>query len=308
MQSYRLPPPLSKGTRIALTSISRHVMPRQIQAAETLLKARGYEVIRGEGIGRRDRCFAGTIFERVNDLNSLLMNANIDVIWLARGGYGAMEVLDSLPIQSPPLKWIVGYSDVTALHAEVQYRWGWVTLHATMPVLLEKGCPAELASMEAALRVMQHQWEPILWPVTPPMRVGVAEGVLVGGNVSVLTSLLGSRTDFSTRGKILVLEDVDEMVYHLDRLMLTLRRAGKLNGLAALVVGGLTRMQDSEEPFAMERSAYEIVMERLPDDAQYPVVQGAPFGHFPGQKPLLLGVPARLEVTNQTACLTYLLP
>ncbi len=288
-------------------------MSRAVTADETAwaaqrLRAMGFEVVLGEGVGRRHRCFSGTADERAAEWHRWMMDPTVKAVWLARGGYGATDLLDRWPDGEPPPKWVAGFSDVTALHMEVWRRWGWVTVHATMPVLVSERCPAEGRAFDEAVAVMQHRFEPVRWPTVPGSRPGAAEGVMVGGNLSVLAALVGSPSIPNLEGKILLIEEVDEYFYHFDRLMVLLRRAGLLDGLAGLVVGGLTRMRDNRPPFAFERSAYEIVRDRLPSSADYPVAMGAPVGHFPGQKPVLLGAPIRLDVGEQWTTLTYRLP
>ena len=298
-QSYRIPPPLRAGDGVALAALSRHVTAEDVRPAVDVLQQHGYRVRLGRTIGRRDRCFAGSEAERAADFSELLADPSVRAVWLARGGYGAAAVLgriDWTSLKNDP-KWIVGFSDVTALHMHAQRCCQVATLHATMPLLLKDHCPQETASFSAALNIMASGTMPALsWPAWPWNRPGTAQGILVGGNLSVLASLAGSPSDLDPEGKILFLEDVDEYLYHIDRLMLMLRRRGTLERLAGIVIGGMTRMKDNDLPHAMELSAYEIIARRL-EGYSFPVAFGAPAGHFPGQHPLMLGIPYRLDVS-----------
>ncbi len=309
VQSYRTPPKLRPGDGVALVSLSRPLTEAALMPVRELLRRRGYRVVYGRTIGAQERCFAGPADVRAADFSEMLADPAVRAVWLARGGYGAVEVLDRIrwePLADDP-KWIVGFSDVTAVHMHVHRKCRIPTLHATMPVMLRRECPRERHAFEAALTVMERgAMPPLSWPAWPWNRQGTAEGVLVGGNLSVLASLMGSPSDIEPAGKILFLEDVDEYLYHIDRLMVMLRRAGVLEKLGGLVVGGMTRMKDNDPPNAIGRSAYELIAERVADDA-FPVAFGAPVGHFPGQHPLMLGAPYRLEVTSSETHLRCLI-
>lgn len=284
--------PLKKGDTVALAATARKVSPEEMAPAIERLRAWDLNVLIPEGLYAEENQFAGSDEHRAALLQGLLDNPEVKAILCCRGGYGTVRIVDRLDFshfeQNP--KWIVGYSDVTVLHSHL-HTLGYPTIHGTMPINFG---PTESAATESLRRVLfgekvDYQWDSCC-------REGTAEGLLVGGNLSILYSLCGSRSQIDTRGKILLIEDLDEYLYHIDRMMQNIKRNGMFEGLAGLVVGGMTDMHDNTIPFG--RTAEQIVREAVADYT-FPVVFEAPFGHL-GDNNLALpmGIKMRLESSN----------
>lgn len=291
-------PYLHIGDRVALAAPARAVTPEEMAPAIATIESWGLHVVVPEGLYERDGQLAGSDGHRATLMQRLLDDPTIAAIICARGGYGTVRIIDRLDFsrfaQKP--KWIAGYSDVTVLHSHVNATLGLPTLHATMPVNFPTDgsrCPAT----ESLRQALFGEPQDIAWDSHQLDRKGTAEGVTVGGNLSILYSLLGSRSQIDTKGKILIIEDLDEYLYHIDRMMQALRRAGMLDGLAGLVVGGLNDMHDNT--IAWGQTAEEIVRDAV-DDRDYPVAFGAPIGHIGTEnRAILLGMEATLTINDR---------
>lgn len=286
---------LRASDRVALAAPARAVSPEEMAPAIATLEAWGLQVVAPDGLYKRDGQLAGNDSHRTALMQSLLDDPNIAAILCVRGGYGTVRIIDRLDFtrfaQHP--KWIVGYSDITVLHSHIHATLGLPTLHATMPINFPTdGSPC--AATESLRQALFGTPQEIVWDSHPLDRQGSAQGMAVGGNLSILYSLLGSRSQIDTRGKILLIEDLDEYLYHIDRMMQALKRAGMLEGLAGLVVGGLNDMHDNTIPWGYE--AEEIVAEAVAD-YDYPVAFNAPIGHIgTANQAITLGVPLTLTI------------
>jgi muramoyltetrapeptide carboxypeptidase len=290
---YIQPPFLVAGDSVALIATARKIELDQLQPAIDQLESWGLTVVLGKHLLAAHHQFAGTDEERVSDLHEALNNVHIKAVFCFRGGYGSVRLLDKLEVSSitSNLKWLVGYSDVTALH-NVWHNVGIMSIHGTMPVNFSTNTKEALDSLKKTLF-----GAPNIYSVAPHAlnRKGTANGVLVGGNLSMLLSLAGTIHDIDTTDKILVLEDLDEYLYHIDRMMWNLKLAGKLSSLAGLIVGGFTDMKDNTVPFG--KTAYEILAEAVADYT-YPVCFDFPFGHVHDNRALTMGKVAKLEITQ----------
>lgn len=292
------PPPLKPGDTIAITCPARKMTAAELEPAIAIINSWGYKVLLGNTIGGACDQFSGTDGERAADMQQFLDNPNVKAILAARGGYGNVRIVDKLDWtrfkQNP--KWLVGYSDSTVLHAQLQ-AFGFASLHASMPVNFPKNTPEALTSIQNALsgKALAYSVEPHEFN-----RHGTAQSELIGGNLSVLYSISGSASDIDTAGKILFLEDLDEYLYHIDRMMMQLDRAGKLKDLAGLVIGGMSDMRDNAIPFG--KDAYQIIQERVAQ-YRYPVCYGFPAGHIDDNRALVLGATHQLEVTEDLVSL-----
>lgn len=286
-------PYLKQDDRVALMAPARWVTPQEMAPAIAELTSWGLEVYIPDGLYEADGQLAGSDSHRAALLQNLLDDPTVRAIVCARGGYGTVRIIDSLDFarfRACP-KWVVGYSDITVLHSHIHRHCQLPTLHATMPINFGTKPTEATESLRRALFGDDLSYK---WHGTAYDRCGQAEAPVVGGNLSILYSLCGSQSQMDTRGKILLLEDLDEYLYHIDRMMQALRRCGMLAGLAGLVVGGLTDMHDNSVPFG--RTAEQIVREAV-EGYDYPVAFGAPFGHLGGGNlALRLGCVARLEV------------
>jgi len=294
----RIQPPLLKsGDKIAIAAPARKISRDELAFAINEFQSWGLEVVLHDLLFEQHHQLAGTDSTRAEVFQSYLNNPEVKAIIAARGGYGSVKIIDQLdfsPLMHSP-KWIIGYSDITVFHSHLHANTNLCTLHATMPInmLPEKFDRQSVKALKSLL--MGH--EPFHYELNQhPMNVeGEATAELVGGNLSVLYSLLGSVSDMNTKGKILFIEDLDEYLYHVDRMMMALDRAGKLSALAGLVVGGMSDMKDNQVPFGM--SAEEIILARVKNYG-YPVCFGFPAGHEKVNLPLLFGSTYHLKVNS----------
>jgi muramoyltetrapeptide carboxypeptidase len=291
------PPYLVKGDKIAIVAPARSITFEEVHPSIRLFQKWGWETVLGTHIFKKDNQFAGTDDQRLADLQQMLDDAAVRALICARGGYGTVRLIDSLDfsrfLDHP--KWIVGYSDITVLHSHIHRHFGLETLHAVMPVniLTEEARSDTLETMRNALEGTNIRYS---FPRSRFSREGQSEGILVGGNLSILYSLMGSSSQIDTTGKILFLEDVDEYLYHIDRMMMCLKRAGMLRNLGGLIIGGMDRMNDNEVPFG--KTANEIISDAV-KEFHYPVCSGFPAGHGDQNLALILGRKVRLSVGKE---------
>lgn len=284
---------LKKGDKIGIVASARKVSEAEMEPGISLLKHWGLEVVLGESLYKADHQFGGTDPERAKDVQQMLDDVSIKAIIGARGGYGNLRIIDRLNfdgfIKSP--KWLIGFSDITVLHSHI-HQFQIETLHAKMLLNFTKN----EASSEALRKALFGELKKYEHAPHPLNRQGTAEAELVGGNLSLLYALTGSVSDIHTEGKILFLEDLDEYLYHIDRMMLNLKRSGKLSHLKGLVVGGMTDMKDNAIPFG--KNAEEIIMDAV-KEFDFPVCFDFPAGHVDLNLPLYLGRKIKLDVGEQ---------
>ena len=302
------PQHLSPGDKVIILATARKISHEEIQAAVNIFSAWGLEVLIGSSIGKAFHQYAGTDSERRQDLQQALDNPEIRGIFCARGGYGTLRIIDDLDFtafKANP-KWIVGYSDITVLHAHIQQIFGIQSIHALMPVNFPGLAVYDpsISSLKAAL--FGESLHYVNEFESPGMKVknrsGHADAVLVGGNLSLIYALQGSMSDLNTQGKILFLEDLDEHLYHIDRMILSLKRSGKFKGLSALIVGGMTNMKDNAIPYG--KTAEEIIMEHV-SEYNYPIAFGFPAGHTKDNRALILGKKISLKVEENKVFLGF---
>ena len=271
------PPYLNRGDRVAIAAPARKISADELDPAIKLFESWGLEVTVPEHLFDTDHQFAGDDTTRAALLQQLLDDPEVRAVFCARGGYGTVRLIDRLDFsafaQHP--KWIVGFSDITVLHSHIHRHLGIETLHATMPIDIPGiGSYPSTDSMHSCLWGEQIAYHCAAQQLN---RNGEAEGEVVGGNLSILYSLCGSPSDIDTAGKILFIEDLDEYLYHIDRMMMNLKRNGHLDNLAGLVVGSLSKMHDNTVPFG--HTAEEIVREAVAEYS-YPVCFGFEAGHI----------------------------
>jgi len=288
---------LKKGDKIGIVAPARKIYMNEIEASIKVFEKWGLQVVLGKNLFAKNRQFAGTDQQRAEDLQSMMDNPDIKTIIAARGGYGTVKTLKLLDftkfLENP--KWIVGYSDLTALHAHLNQNLSVKSIHGTMPY----NFPKDLTENEAiktlkkslfgeknAYLIESHEFN----------RLGNVSGNLIGGNLSVLFSVSGTKYDIDTKGKILVLEDLDEYLYHIDRMMMNMKYGGKLENLKGLIVGGMTKMNDNQVAFG--KSAYEIIRDAVAE-YDYPVCFNFPLGHIEKNYSLILGHTTELIVADK---------
>ena len=296
------PPYLRYGDKVGIVATARKISKKELEEGIALLESWGLVPVLGNTIGLEDNQYAGTDFQRAQDFQQMMDNTEIKAIWCARGGYGTVRIVDDLDfykfVKYP--KWVVGYSDVTVLHSHI-HKIGFKTIHATMPVSLEDNTAFAKASLKQSLFGEQPNFS---YDTKNKLnRVGAAKGTLVGGNLSILYSLCGSSSDLDTAGKILFIEDLDEYLYHIDRMVVNLKRNGMLDHCAGMVVGGMTKMHDNRIPFG--KTAQEIVLDAV-KECDFPVAFDFPAGHVDNNNALKLGSEIKLVVTQNDTKITYL--
>ena len=291
---------LKKGDTVAVVSTARKVKYEELKYAVSLLKKWGLNVVLGKTIGASYNQFAGSDKLRTNDFQAQLDNPNVKAIWCAKGGYGTVRIIDKLDfsnfIKQP--KWIMGYSDVTVLHSHI-HNLGVETLHAQMPVAIEDKTQESKNSIKETLFGNPYE---ITVSSYKNNRLGNASGQLVGGNLSILYSLCGSPSAIDTTGKILFIEDLDEYLYHIDRMMQNLKRNGIFKGLKGLLVGGMTQMHDNTIPFG--KKAEEIILETC-EEYDFPIVFKFPAGHIPDNRALILGRKILLKANKEKTTVIF---
>ena len=292
---------LQKGDTVAIVSTARKITSDKIIPAIKLLEKWGLQVIIGETIGSEENQFSGSDEKRIADFQQQLDNPKVKAIWCARGGYGTVRLIDKLDFSAfkKHPKWIVGYSDITVLHSHI-HNFGIETLHATMPINLENNSQQTLESLKKSFFGKNLSYE---ISADEKNKSGNASGELVGGNLSVLYSLLGSNSSIKTDGKVLFIEDLDEYLYHIDRMCINLKRNGYFENLKGLVVGGMTDMHDNEIPFG--KTAKEIILDCV-SEYDFPVIFNFPAGHLDDNRAMIFGRKVTLDVGEIKSKITFL--
>ena len=287
-------PYLKQGSRIGIAAPARMVKPEEMEYAIQWLREKGFVPVYDDRLYAGHHIFAGDDDFRAAVFQQYLDDESISAIWIARGGYGSIRIIDKLDfaqfLEHP--KWIMGFSDGTVLHGKLS-RLGIPSLHASMPFCFADKTPEAKQSLYDALTGKPLHYE---FPAHPLNRVGEMDGEIVGGNLSILMAMMGSNTFPDTDGKILFIEEVDEYIYHIDRMMRALKRAEKLEHLKGLVVGGLTQIHDNADPFG--QSVEEVIAEVV-SKYDYPLCFGFPAGHFDDNRAMFFGLTSRLIVTNE---------
>jgi muramoyltetrapeptide carboxypeptidase len=285
------PPYLKKGDKVAITCPAKK-LPNSMTDAISLLQSWGLEVILGETLNLSFHQFAGDDAQRAQDLQRLVDDDSIKAIIAARGGYGTIRMIDKVDFgrltQNP--KWLVGFSDITLLHTHLYNNFNIQSIHGQMPVNIPDASAKSLESLRKALFGEEISYE---FNAHTLNRRGETEGILIGGNLSLLIAASGSVSDLDYNNKILFIEDVGEYLYAIDRMIRTLDRAGKLKNLAGLIVGSFTEIKDNDIPFG--QTVEQIIMDVV-DKYAYPVCFDFPAGHIPNNMSLIFGSRAKLAV------------
>jgi muramoyltetrapeptide carboxypeptidase len=299
---YKSPVALQKGQTIGLIAPAGKVPASSIEQAIAVIESWGVEVKKGKYLYEQYFQFAGTDEQRLQDFQQMLDDPGIAAVLCARGGYGTTRIIDRLDfsgfLKTP--KWIAGYSDITALHCHLHAR-NIQSIHAIMPLTFGK--EDTIASVESLRKVLFG--EPVFYQAAshPMNRPGQASGPVIGGNLALLASVCGTPSDIDTAGKILFIEDISEYLYNIDRMMIQLKRAGKLDKLAGLITGHFTDVKDNDTPFG--KNAAEIVLDAV-KEYSYPLCFGFPVGHEPSNLAIPCGRKANLQIVqNQPSTLYF---
>ena len=299
----KTPPYLKKGDRIAITCPAGYMPREKAQTCIETLQQWGFEVMVGKTLASKSKnYFSGTDEQRLNELQAMLDDESITAILCGRGGYGVTRIIDQLDFtrfkKNP--KWIIGFSDITVLHAHINSNFKISTLHAPMAAAFNKGENDFTNSLHKALLGKKAKYSAKVHLFN---KLGLAKGELIGGNLSLITHLIGTKSAIKTKNKILFIEDIGELIYSTDRMLHQLKRSGILTNLAALIVGGFSAVKDTERPFGKK---VEEVINDIVKEYDYPVCYHFPVSHEKENYALKIGGKYQLKITKATVLLSEL--
>ena len=292
---FKIPAYLKPGDIIGITSPASYISIADIQPAKELMESWGFQVVVGKSVGQKEYNLGGTDSERAADLQSMLNDPQIKAIMCARGGYGVVRIIDQLNFDAfkKNPKWVIGFSDITLLHTHINSRCGVASLHSKMcnsfPSDWNKANPMQIETILSIRQTLAG--DPVKYTATSSAnnRFGRVEGILVGGNSSLIETAAGTPSDLNTDGKILFLEDTQEQLYSIDRMLWNLKRTGKLDRLKGLIIGGFKIKADTPgEEFG--KTLHDLVLEKVME-FDYPVCFDFPVGHQVNNYALKCGAP-----------------
>jgi len=288
-------PLLKPNDKVAITAPAKRISRTEIDFAVQMLISWGLQVVVGETVDSEYFQFSAPKEKRLEEVQNLMDDPDIKAIFFARGGYGSIQIIDDLDFKffKKNPKWLIGFSDITVFHSHVS-KLGFQSLHATMPLNFEKNSRESLETLKQTL--FKGKMSYTLKTKHKLNRIGKGKGEVIGGNLSILYSLLGSKSFPDLKGKILFIEDLNEYYYHLDRMMYALKRAGKLKELKGLLVGQFSDMQEAALPF--DKNTEEIIIDAV-KDYNFPVYFNFPSGHVPDNRALLFGKEMKMEVSSK---------
>jgi len=294
-------PPLKVGDTIAIVAPAKAIEPEHVHFAVRYLSEQGYNVLVGANCLNKHNYFSGTDDERLSDFQEMLDHPEVKAIICARGGYGAVRIVDRIQwagqLRHP--KWIVGFSDITVFHQKMQ-SFGVESIHATMPLNFEKNSLESFSTLFSALNKTPYSIE---CPSSLHNQSGNTTGILVGGNLSILHSLLGTDDQIDYSNTILFIEDVGEQLYSIDRMLFAFKKAGVFSKIKGLIVGGMTDLRDTETPtgFTLE----QLILSQF-EFHRIPIVFDFPAGHVDDNRALVLGKKVELSVTNASSTVYFI--
>ena len=291
---------LQKGDTVGILATARKIDLVNLQPAIKLLEGWGLHVVIGKTIGKSDNQLAGPDWQRATDFQEMIDNPKIKAIWAAKGGYGTVRIIDRIDFtqfKKHP-KWIIGFSDVTVLHSHIN-NMNIETLHSIVAISAKTASAAAIESLRKALFGEKLQYKLASHPYN---KTGKATGEIIGGNLSVLYSILGSKSEVDTKGKVLFIEDLDEYLYHIDRMMMNLKRNGYFDEIKALVIGGMTDMNDNDIPWG--KDALQIIQDVL-KDYKFPIIYNFPAGHSKDNRAMIFGKTVSIDVTDKGSTVTF---
>jgi len=296
----KIPPYLSKGDTVGILATARKIDKATIDPAIKLLKSWGLNVVVGKTVGLDNDQLAGQDWQRATDFQDMLDNPAISAIWCAKGGYGTVRMIDRIDFtkfKKKP-KWFIGFSDATVLHSHIN-NMDIATLHGIMAISVAHATPDAIETFRKSLFGEKLAYS---IPAHKFNKPGKATGELVGGNLSVLYSIVGSRSEVDYKGKILFIEDLDEYLYHIDRMMMNLERNGYFKNVKGIIIGGMTKMRDNDIPWGHD--ALEIIQD-ITKEYKIPICFNFPAGHIQDNRALVFGKEITLEVTATGTKVTF---
>lgn len=297
-----MPPFLSKNDQVQLIATARSVSKLEIKPAIKIIESFGLKVKYNKKLFDEQNIFSGTKKQRIKELQQALNNTNIKAIFFARGGYGSIQIIDDIDFRkfSKNPKWLVGFSDVTTILIHLYQQHKINSIHGPMPFNFHK---TDTVSINNLFSLLQGKLNAIKIKHHMLNNIGKTSGIIIGGNLSILCSLIGSSSSLPFNSNyILFIEDVDEYVYHIERMTYTLDRARILKNIKGLIVGGMTNLMDNKQAFG--KTAYQAIHD-IVKKYNYPVCFNMPLGHDKINHPIIIGSYVDLEVNAQFSKLEY---
>jgi len=301
----KIPPYLKKGDTIGITCPAGYMAKEKAQTCIDTLQQWGFEVMVGKTLGSKSLdYFSGTDEERLNELQAMLDDDHIHAILCGRGGYGVTRIIDQLDFtrfKKKP-KWVIGFSDITVLHAHIFSNYKIASIHAPMAAAFNNGEYKNefIASLHKTILGKKANYKCAAHPFN---KKGIATGELIGGNLSLLVHLIGTPSDIKTKGRILFIEDIGELIYSTDRMLQQLKRSSKLDMLAGLIIGGFTDVKDTDRPFG---KTIEEVINDIVKEYDYPVCFNFPVSHEKENYALKIGAQYMLKIGKKNVQLSEL--
>jgi muramoyltetrapeptide carboxypeptidase len=295
------PAPLKKGDLIYITAPAKAIEAEFVYFAQSYLENLGYRIEIAQHCLGTYNYLSGTDAERAADLQAGIDLPETKAILCARGGYGCVRIVDQLQwanmLREP--KWLIGFSDITVFHHRL-FKLGIQSVHGTMPLNFQTNSNAALQTLVDSITGEKPN---LTWKTTPHNQIGKATGKLIGGNLSILYSLIATNDAYFFEGNILFLEDLSEQLYHLDRMFFALKKSGILDRISGLIIGGMTDMKDTAVPFGM--TLEEIILQHF-TFSKIPIAFDAPIGHIDDNRAVIVGAEVELSVQNEQTNLAYL--
>jgi muramoyltetrapeptide carboxypeptidase len=295
------PAPLKKGDLIYITAPAKAIETEFVYFAQNYLEKQGFQVEISPNCFGNYNYFSGTDQERFADLQQGIDHPEAKAILCARGGYGCVRIVDQLQwanmLREP--KWLIGFSDITVFHHRL-FKLGIQSIHGTMPLNFQTNSTTALQTLVDSITGKKPN---LSWYTNPHSQIGEATGKLIGGNLSIIYSLIATNDAYYFEGNILFLEDLSEQLYHLDRMFFALKKSGILDRITGLIIGGMTDLKDTAVPFGM--TIEEIILQHF-TYSRIPIAFGAPIGHIDDNQAVIVGAEVELEVNNAFSLISYM--
>jgi len=295
---------LQKGDTVMIVATAGILKDKAIvDDAVLLLQDWGLKVKLGKHLYAKGNHFAGTDAQRVEDFQEALDDKNVKAIWCARGGYGTVRMIDKVDFseyhKNP--KWVIGFSDVTVIHSEI-HNLGGETIHAMMPSTYRPDNDEQKKALKSLKKAIFGKDLAYKTLKSDFNKDGESKGQLIGGNLSILYSILGSKSSIKTDGKILFIEDLGEYVYHIDRMLQNLKRNGYFDNCYGLIVGGITDIRENDTSFG--KPVQQVILDAVAE-YDFPVAFNFPAGHIRDNRTLIMGREISLKVKGKKATIKF---